>query len=65
MGIPMDEIHMPTVPSGDVTGGYSNGIRKDEMSFDQLVAEKERLEEELKALSAVLDSVHTRSVLLE
>lgn len=62
MGIPMDDIHTPSVASGPMSGGYSNGVSKDEMSFDQLSAEKDRLEDELKALSAVLDSVciHSR-----
>lgn len=53
----MDDIHTPSVASGPVSGGYTNGISKENLSFDQLIAEKERLEEELKALSAVLDSV--------
>lgn len=58
----MDDIHTPSVASGPTSGVYANGASKDELTFDQLIAEKERLEEELKALSAVLDSVrNTRS----
>lgn len=59
----MDDIHTPSVASGPVSGGYSNGVSKDDLSFDQLVAEKESLEEELKALSAVLDSVWSDHVI--
>ena len=55
----MDDIHTPSVTSGPVSSGYGNGVPKDDMTFDQLIAEKDRLEEELKALSAVLDSVGT------
>jgi 26S proteasome non-ATPase regulatory subunit 9 len=53
----MDDIHTPSVASGPISGAYANGAPKDELTFDQLIAEKEKLEEELKALSAVLDSV--------
>jgi len=55
--MPIDDIHTPSVVSGPVSGGYTNGAAKDDLTFDQLVAEKESLEEKLKALSAVLDSV--------
>jgi 26S proteasome non-ATPase regulatory subunit 9 len=57
MGIPMDDIHTPSVASGPVSGSHANGISEDDMGLDQLMAEKERLESELKALSSVLDSV--------
>jgi hypothetical protein len=57
MGIPMEDIHTPSVASGLVSDSYANGVFKDGMTFDQLIAEKARLEGELKALSAVLDSV--------
>ena len=56
MGLRMDSIHAPTVPSGP-TSSASNGTSPDKMSFRQLVAEKENIEAELSALSSVLDSV--------
>jgi len=53
----MDDIHAPTVSSGPTTNGYSNGVSKDQLSLQELIAEKDRLEAELKALGQVLDSV--------
>lgn len=58
MGLPMDDIHTPTVPSGPATGQRAaNGVAKDKMSLMDLIAEKTRVEEELTALGSVLDSV--------
>lgn len=57
MGVRMDDIHTPTVASGPTSNGVSNGMPPDKMSFKQLIAEKERIEAELSALSSVLDSV--------
>jgi 26S proteasome non-ATPase regulatory subunit 9 len=59
MGIRMDDLHAPTVSSGPTTGGYSNGIPKEQLSLQELMAEKDRVETELKALGQVLDSVRT------
>ncbi|KAH3907299.1 hypothetical protein HBH56_192940 [Parastagonospora nodorum] len=56
MGIRMDDLHTPTVASGPTSGGYSNGVSKDQLSLQELIAEKDRLETELKALGQVLDS---------
>jgi 26S proteasome non-ATPase regulatory subunit 9 len=53
----MDDIHAPTVSSGPTSNGYSNGVSKDQLSLQELIAEKDRLEAELKALGQVLDSV--------
>ncbi|EAT78468.2 hypothetical protein SNOG_14231 [Parastagonospora nodorum SN15] len=53
----MDDLHTPTVASGPTSGGYSNGVSKDQLSLQELIAEKDRLETELKALGQVLDSV--------
>lgn len=50
----MDNIHAPTVPSGSRTNGV-NG--HEPTTYPELVAEKEKIEAELRALSAVLDSV--------
>ncbi|KAF2127907.1 26S proteasome non-ATPase-like protein regulatory subunit 9 [Dothidotthia symphoricarpi CBS 119687] len=52
----MDDIHAPTVSSGPTSSGYSNGIPKEQLSLQELIAEKDRLETELKALGQVLDS---------
>ena len=58
MGLRMDNIHTPTVPSGSTTGqGVANGVDKDKLSLMDLIAEKTRVEEELTALGGVLDSV--------
>ncbi|KAL1859929.1 putative 26S proteasome regulatory subunit [Paecilomyces lecythidis] len=56
MGLPMDDnIHAPTVSSGPTTGGVAaRDLSK--LSMMELMAEKERLEAELSALSSVLTS---------
>ncbi|KAF2006592.1 hypothetical protein P154DRAFT_422116 [Amniculicola lignicola CBS 123094] len=61
----MDDLHAPTVRSGPTSGGYSNGIPKDQLSLQELIAEKGRVEAELKALGQVLDShgVHMNTTL--
>ncbi|KAI4254092.1 MAG: hypothetical protein L6R42_007333, partial [Xanthoria sp. 1 TBL-2021] len=57
MGLPMDDIHTPTVPSGPASTHTSgSGNRAGRASLQDLIAEKTRAEEELKALSSVLDS---------
>ena len=58
MGLRMDDIHTPTVPSGPTTDQRAaNGIDKDKLSLMDLISEKTRVEEELSALGSVLDSV--------
>ncbi|CAO2657837.1 Nn.00g070970.m01.CDS01 [Neocucurbitaria sp. VM-36] len=52
----MDDIHAPTVSSGPTSSGYSNGIPKEQLSLQELMAEKDRVEAELKSLGQVLDS---------
>ncbi|KAF3002535.1 putative 26S proteasome regulatory subunit [Curvularia kusanoi] len=52
----MDDIHAPTVSSGPTSGGYTNGVPKEQLSLQELMAEKDRVEAELKALGQVLDS---------
>lgn len=61
MGIPMDDsdnIHAPTVASGPTSGGAPYDASK--LSMPELMQEKERIEEELSALSSVLNSVRER-----
>jgi hypothetical protein len=53
----MDDIHAPTVSSGPTSSGYANGIPKEQLTLQELMAEKDRVETELKALGQVLDSV--------
>lgn len=53
----MDDIHTPTVASGPTSGGHTNGVHKEQLSLQELIAEKDRVETELKALGQVLDSV--------
>ena len=60
MGIPMDpnnDIHTPTVPAGPTSGPGAAGRDLSKLSLDELIAEKERLESELKVLGEVLQSV--------
>ncbi|ORY15713.1 26S proteasome non-ATPase regulatory subunit 9 [Clohesyomyces aquaticus] len=65
MGLHMDDIHAPTVSSGPTSGGYSNGVSKQQLTLMELIAEKDRVEAELKALGQVLDShgVHMNTTL--
>ncbi|PGH07564.1 hypothetical protein AJ79_06234 [Helicocarpus griseus UAMH5409] len=56
MGIPMDDIHAPTVASGPTSAPGRNGRDVSSLSLNELFEEKTRLEAELKALSSVLDS---------
>ncbi|KAI9822225.1 MAG: putative 26S proteasome regulatory subunit [Thelocarpon impressellum] len=52
----MESIHAPTVPSGPTSGpAGANGV-KEGLSLSELIAQKDRVESELKALSAVLES---------
>ena len=55
----MDNIHMPTVPSGPTSAGPANGVPFAHLSLVDLMAEKDRVEAEIKGLSAVLDSVRS------
>ncbi len=57
----MDSIHAPTtVPSGPTSGAAAaNGAGKDDLSLMDLIAERDHVEAELKALGSVLDSVFT------
>ncbi|KAL9596414.1 MAG: hypothetical protein Q9179_004626 [Wetmoreana sp. 5 TL-2023] len=57
MGLPMDDIHTPTVSSGPTSGSTSASRKGDGgTTLLDLIAEKTLVEEELKALSGVLDS---------
>jgi len=58
MGLPlrMSNLHAPTVPSGPTSAPVTNGGPK-HLSFGELQRKKDNMEEELKALSGVLDSV--------
>lgn len=57
MGIPMDDnIHAPTVASGPTTG-RTQGPDLAKLSVIELMQEKQKIEEELSALSSVLSSV--------
>jgi len=52
----MDNIHAPTVPSGPTSSAVANGATG-RLSFAELERKKIAMEEELKALSSILDSV--------
>ena len=51
----MDDIHAPTVASGPASGANPRDVSK--LSMSELMQEKERIEEEMSALSSVLQSV--------
>lgn len=53
----MDTLHAPTVPSGPTSNSVTNG-NAGHLSFGELQRKKADLEEELKALGGVLDSVY-------
>ena len=58
MGLRMEDLHTPTVPSGPVTGTTGPGLSQNALTpLTDLISEKERVERELTALSSVLDSV--------
>jgi len=56
MGLRMDDLHAPTIPSGPSSQPTTNGTSK-KQSLQELSAQKENLEAELSALGSVLDSV--------
>jgi hypothetical protein len=53
----MDNIHAPTVASGPASGGIPRDLSK--LSMPDLMQEKQRIEEELSALSSILQSVRS------
>lgn len=53
----MDDSHTPTVPSGSITNFHGNDASLSRLSLIELINRRDRLEEELKALGSVLDSV--------
>ncbi len=57
MGLRMDDLHTPTVPSGPTTRLQGNDAGISRLSLLDLIDRKEGLEEELKALGSVLDTV--------
>jgi 26S proteasome regulatory subunit N4 len=61
MGIPMDDIHTPTVPSGPTTRLQGSDANISKLSLMELIDRRDRLEEELKVLGNVLDSVSNHS----
>jgi 26S proteasome non-ATPase regulatory subunit 9 len=56
MGLRMDDLHAPTIPSGPSSQPTTNGTSK-KQSLQELSAQKENFEAELSALSSVLESV--------
>jgi hypothetical protein len=57
MGLPMNNLHAPTVPSGPTSGPQGDRSTLDRLSLMELISRKDNLEAELKALGSVLDSV--------
>ena len=61
MGLRMDDIHAPTVPSGPSTSKPSSfDPASDKRSLLELMDLKTKLEEELSALGSVLESVRSQ-----
>lgn len=56
MGLRMDDLHAPTIPSGPSSQPTTNGTSK-KQSLQELSVQKENLEAELSALGSVLESV--------
>ena len=57
MGLRMDNIHNPTVPSGPTSNHTASNGPDDGASLTELIVAKEKVEGELTALSQVLESV--------
>ena len=57
MGLPMRDVHSPTVTSGPTSNGVSQDGVKEGASLTELIAQKDSIEAELSALGSVLDSV--------
>jgi 26S proteasome non-ATPase regulatory subunit 9 len=57
MGLPMNNLHAPTIPSGPTSGPQGENSALDRLSLMELISKKDNLEAELKALGSVLDSV--------
>ena len=58
MGLRMDDIHTPTISSGPTSrNAIANDMNKETLPLMDLIAEKDRVESDLSALSGVLDSV--------
>lgn len=56
MGLPMANLHAPSVASSSNVGGQ-NANASSRASISELMSRKENIEAELSALSSVLDSV--------
>ena len=61
MGLRMDDIHTPSsMPAGPVSiNGQTDSLCNGKQSLADLIAQKERIESEMTALSSVLDSVRS------
>ena len=57
MGLPMEDVHAPTVASGPTSTGHLQDGVKEGASLTELIALKDNIENELSALGSVLDSV--------
>lgn len=57
MGLPMDDLHAPTVPSGPSTSLPHHDASISKLSLMELIDRRDRVEGELKALGGVLVSV--------
>ena len=53
----MDNIHLPTAASGSSSTRTQDEDATTNFRLEELMAEKDRLEKELKALGSVLESV--------
>lgn len=55
----MENLHAPTIQSGPTTGIGPDGLKTKGLTLAELQVKKDGMEAELRALSAVLTSVHS------
>ena len=65
MGLRMDDIHTPSVPSGPLTNHNLSNVGHDRSSLIDLMSQKTLVESEMSALGSVLDSVSKATELQE
>jgi 26S proteasome non-ATPase regulatory subunit 9 len=56
MGILMEDLHAPTVPSGPSASGATNGVPKKELTLLELMDERDRVQKDILALADILQS---------
>ena len=65
MGLPVRSLHDPSVQSSNRMSANGEGANQQNKSLQELIAEEDQVESELKALGQVLDSVRTLAIELD